>query len=158
MFIINILNKLMVISQCKELNNNIQAQFIYKLLKIFFKSFQGDITPLFLIDENYEKWSNIIINVIKTPISNENVKNTKNVFWKLRRICFQIITRIYQKFSIIITKNYPLKRVWYEIFCLVESYWTDNMKNSTVREKLEQREYNYLSEFATKSASNRLMD
>ena len=93
------------ISQCKDLNNNIQAQFIYKLLKIFFKSFQGDITPLFLIDENYEKWSNIIINVIKTPISNENVKNTKNVFWKLRRICFQIITRIYQKFSQISNKD-----------------------------------------------------
>ena len=38
------------ISQCKDLNNNIQAQFIYKLLKIFFKSFQADITPLFLKD------------------------------------------------------------------------------------------------------------
>jgi len=93
------------ISQCNDLNNNIQAQFIYKILKIFFKSFQGDITPLFLKDENYEKWSNIIINVMKTPISNENVKNKKNVFWKLRKICFQIITRIYQKFSNIENKD-----------------------------------------------------
>ena len=96
------------ISQCKDLNNNIQAQFIYKLLKIFFKSFQADITPLFLKDENYEKWSNIIINVIKTPISNENMKDKKNIFWKLRRICFQIITRIYQKFSNMRNKDLKL--------------------------------------------------
>ena len=90
---------LSIIQQCKDLNNQIQVQFIYKILKIFFKSFQNEITPLFLIDDNYEKWSNIIITIIKNPISNQNIQNKKNIFWKLKTICFQIITKIYKKFS-----------------------------------------------------------
>ena len=98
-------NLLSFIIQCNDLNNPIQVQFIYKILKIFFKSFQGDITPLFLKDENYEQWSNIILTIIKNPISNENLNNSKNIFWKLRRICFQIITRIYQKYSYIQNKS-----------------------------------------------------
>ena len=98
-------NLLSFIIQCNDLNNPIQVQFIYKILKIFFKSFQGEITPLFLKDENYEQWSNIILTIIKNPISNENLNNSKNIFWKLRRICFQIITRIYQKYSYIQNKS-----------------------------------------------------
>ena len=98
-------NLLSFIIQCNDLNHPIQVQFIYKILKIFFKSFQGDITPLFLKDENYEQWSNIILTIIKNPISNENLNNSKNIFWKLRRICFQIITRIYQKYSYIQNKS-----------------------------------------------------
>jgi len=90
---------LSIIQQCKDLNNQIQVQFIYKILKIIYKSFQNEITPLFLIDENYEKWSNIIIIIIKNPISNENIQNKKNIFWKLKTICFQIITKIFQKIS-----------------------------------------------------------
>ena len=93
------------IIQCHDLNNIIQVQFIYKILKIFFKSFQSDITPIFLNDNIFQEWSNIIITIIKNPISNENVNDTKNIFWKLRRICFQIITRIYQKFSYIENQN-----------------------------------------------------
>ena len=90
---------LSIIQQCKDLNNQIQVHFIYKILKIIYKSFQNEITPLFLIDENYEKWSNIIITIIKNPISNQNIQNKKNIFWKLKTICFQIITKIFQKIS-----------------------------------------------------------
>ena len=128
---------LSIIQQCKDLNNQIQVQFIYKILKIFFKSFQNEISPLFLIDENYEKWSNIIITIIKNPISNDNIQNTKNIFWKLKTICFHIITKIYKKlsninnndletFKIILIEKY-IPQYFQIIKTIYENY--DNNKN-----------------------------
>lgn len=56
-----------VLGECKDINNPIQAQFIYKIIKIFFKSFQGAIPASFCNIENYSIWSNYILGYINTP-------------------------------------------------------------------------------------------
>ena len=93
--------------ECKDINNHIQAKFSYKIIKIFFKSFQGAIPELFTQENIFDTWINYIINVIKVPINQENINiNTnKNIFIKLKRICYQTITRIIQKFSKYYSKN-----------------------------------------------------
>ena len=86
--------------KCEDINNSIQAQFAYKILKIFFGSFQGAIPELFTKEEIFSKWVNFIINTIKNPISQNNIDNNKkNIFLKLKRVCYQTITRIIQKSS-----------------------------------------------------------
>ena len=95
--------------ECKDINNQIQAQFAYKIIKIFFGSFQGGIPELFTQEKIFDQWINFIINVIKVPINqnnlNNNINNKKNIFLKLKRVCYQTITRIIQKFSKYTTKN-----------------------------------------------------
>ena len=86
-------------NQCNNYNDKIQAQFMYKLLKIFFKSFQSEIPQLLIQEDVYDKWSNIITNIMKTSISKENLDDKKNIFWKLKKICYQTITRIIQKYT-----------------------------------------------------------
>ena len=85
--------------ECKDINNLIQAQFAYKIIKIFFKSFQGSIPELFVQEKIFEQWINYILNVIKTPLNQNNINNDKTMFFKLKRICYQTITRIIQKYS-----------------------------------------------------------
>ena len=85
--------------ECKDINNLIQAQFAYKIIKIFFKSFQGSIPELFIQEKIFEQWINYILNVIKTPLNQNNINNDKTMFFKLKRICYQTITRIIQKYS-----------------------------------------------------------
>ena len=86
--------------KCEDINNSLQAQFAYKILKIFFGSFQGAIPELFTKEEIFSKWVNFIINTIKNPISQNNIDNNKkNIFLKLKRVCYQTITRIIQKSS-----------------------------------------------------------
>ena len=82
--------------ECKDVNNHIQAKFAYKIIKIFFKSFQGAVPEIFTQENIFDTWINYIINVIKVPISQENIsiKANKNIFIKLKRICYQTITRI----------------------------------------------------------------
>ena len=91
------LNKYLLLSlyECKDINNPIQAQFAYKILKIYFKIFQDIIPKLFSTEEILTKWMDYIINVIKEPINNEN---NQNIFWKLKRIAYQTIARIIRKF------------------------------------------------------------
>ena len=97
--------------ECKDINNGVQAQFAYKIIKIFFKSFQGAIPEFFTQENIFEQWINYIINVIKVPINQENLNNSintsnnKNIFIKLKRVCYQTITRIIQKFSRYSTNN-----------------------------------------------------
>ena len=92
--------------ECKDINNAIQAQFAYKILKIFFKSFQGAIPELFTQEKIFEQWINFITNVIKNPVNESNMNNNKkNIFFKLKRVCYQTITRIVQKFSRYSTNN-----------------------------------------------------
>lgn len=90
-----------VLGQCEDLNNPIQAQFSYKILKIFFKCFQGSIPEFLCEDETYGKWSNSIIKVMQFQIAQNNMENQNNIFWKLKKIAFQTITRIYQKHTLV---------------------------------------------------------
>ena len=94
-------NLLNILSQCNDINLPIQAQFTYKIIKIFFKSFQGCITPIYRNDAIFEQWSAHIIKVIQTPLSPDNAKtNNKSIFWKLKHKCYQLIARIHQKYSV----------------------------------------------------------
>jgi hypothetical protein len=89
--------------ECKDINNSLQAKFSYKIIKIFFMSFQGDIPELFSQENIFSKWVNFIINVIKNPINKINIdtnKNKNNIFLKLKKICYQTIARIIHKFLI----------------------------------------------------------
>ena len=94
---------LVFLNQCANLNDPIQAQFTFKILKIYFKHFQGAVPEFLTNDAVYEKWSLAISKVIQTPLTNENAanKSNKNIFWKLKQIAYQILTRITQKYTII---------------------------------------------------------
>ena len=100
---------LLSLYECKDINENIQANFAYKMIKIFFRSFQGAIPELFTEEKIFDQWINFIINVIKSPIKESNINDKENlrqnIFYKLKRICYQTITRINQKFSKYITKR-----------------------------------------------------
>ena len=90
-----------ILLQCNDINVPVQAQFTYKIIKIFFKSFQGCITPIYRNDAVFEQWSSFIVKVIQTPLSVDNAKtNNKSIFWKLKHLCYQLIARIHQKYSV----------------------------------------------------------
>ena len=94
--------------ECKDINNSLQAKFSYKIIKIFFLSFQGDIPELFTLENIFSKWINFIINIIKTPINQININtnnNKNNIFLNLKKVCYQAISRIIHKFLIFTTKN-----------------------------------------------------
>ena len=94
--------------ECKDINNSLQAKFSYKIIKIFFMSFQGDIPELFTPENIFSKWINFIINIIKNPINQINIdtnNNKNNIFLKLKKVCYQTILRIIYKFLLLTTKN-----------------------------------------------------
>jgi hypothetical protein len=86
-------------NECKNIKNNVEALVMYKFIKIFFKSFQISIPDILKTEEVYEKYSELIVHIIKTPLNQEYVEDKKNIFWKLKRICFQTLTRIVQKYA-----------------------------------------------------------
>ena len=51
---------LVFMNECKGIKNNVEAMVMYKLVKIFFKSFQAEIPPLFKTEEVFSKWSEYI--------------------------------------------------------------------------------------------------
>ena len=95
--------------ECKNINETIQANFAHQIIKIFFRSFQGAMPELFAQEPIFDKWISFIINVIKTPIEVNMINNEnnlrKNIFYKLKRVCYQTITRIIQKYSRYINKK-----------------------------------------------------
>ena len=95
--------------ECKNINEDIQANFAFKIIKIFFRSFQGAIPELFTQENIFDKWINFIINIIKTPINeiniNKEINVRNNIFYKLKRICYQTITRIMEKYSRYLNKK-----------------------------------------------------
>ena len=93
------------INECKGLKNNVEAMVIYKLIKIFFKSFQGDIPELFQTEEVFNNWSEYIVLMIKTPLDQQYIEDKKNIFWKLKHVCFQTLARIIQKYTNLDTKE-----------------------------------------------------
>ena len=87
------------INECKQIKNNVEAMVIYKLVRIFFFFFQGEIPELLKTEQVFGKWSEYIVLIIKTPLQQDNVASKNNIFWKLKRACFQCITRISQKYT-----------------------------------------------------------
>ena len=88
------------IDMCKNMQNNVEALILYKLFKIFLKNFQGSV-PSYIISnlDVYRNWSNYLILILKTPLNNQYINDTNSIFWKLKRVCFQIITRVTQKYK-----------------------------------------------------------
>ena len=86
------------LNQCTNLNDPIQSQFTYKILKIFFKNFQGDIPEIITNEAVFNDYSENIIKCLKFEILDNNLKN--NIFWKLKNISYKIIARITQKYSL----------------------------------------------------------
>ena len=93
------------INECKNLKNNVEAMVIYKFIKIFFKSFQGYIPELLKTEEVYNKYSECIVHIIKTPLNQQYIEDKKNIYWKLKHVCFQTLTRIIQKYTNLSVKN-----------------------------------------------------
>lgn len=79
---------LIILSECEDMNDSIQAKFIYKIIKIYFKSFQGAIPILFTEEDVFPQWMDYIINIIKVPISLNNLNDEKHLFIKIKRICY----------------------------------------------------------------------
>ena len=88
------------VDMCKNMQNNVEALILYKLFKIFLKNFQGSV-PHYIISniDVYRKWSNYLILILKTPLNNQYINDTNSIFWKLKRVCFQIISRVTQKYK-----------------------------------------------------------
>jgi len=98
--LIKINNKLLFfLNECKGLNNNVEAMVVYKLIKIFFKSFQTEIPETFQNKEIFHQWSEFIVLMLKTELKQQYIGDNKNIFWKLKHICFQTLTRIIQKYT-----------------------------------------------------------
>ena len=100
---------LLSLYECKNINEITQANFAYKIIKIFFRGFQGAVPELFIQENIFEKWINFIVNIIKTPIDENNINKgenqRKNIFYKLKRVCYQTVTRIIQKYSRYLSKK-----------------------------------------------------
>jgi hypothetical protein len=98
--LIKINNKLLFfLNECKDLKNNVEAMVVYKLIKIFFKSFQTEIPETFQNKEVFYQWSEFMVLMLKTELKEQYIGDNKNIFWKLKHICFQTLTRIVQKYA-----------------------------------------------------------
>jgi len=103
-YLISFLNNLYT-----NLGNSHAAFIYYKILKIFFKSIQLGASKQLFQEKNFETWNTFIIAAIRFPLSPELLQKTekteeikllnKNIFWKLKKLCFQLIYRIYHKYG-----------------------------------------------------------
>ena len=87
------------IDMCKGIKNNVEAMILYKLFKIFFKNFQGETPSFILNNEIYKNWSFYLVQILKTPVDKNYVEDKNSIFWKLKKICFRIVTRVTQKYK-----------------------------------------------------------
>ena len=87
------------IDMCKGIKNNVEAMILYKLFKIFFKNFQGETPSFILNNEIYKNWSFYLVQILKTPVDKNYVEDKNSIFWKLKKICFKIVTRVTQKYK-----------------------------------------------------------
>ncbi len=103
-YLISFLNNLY-----STLSNSHAAYIYFKILKIFFKSIQLGASKILFEEKNFESWNMFTIAAIRFSLAPELVQKTektdeisllnKNIFWKLKRLCFQIIYRIYHKYG-----------------------------------------------------------
>ena len=84
---------------CKGIKNHVEAMILYKLYKMFLKNFQGSVPSFVINNEVYKNWSLYLVQILKTPIDKNYVEDKNNIFWKLRRICFRIVSRVTQKYK-----------------------------------------------------------
>ena len=104
--LIKVNNKLIFfLNECKNLKNSVEATVVYKLIRIFFKNFQGNVPEIFKNEEVFNSWSEFIVLMIKTPLESQYIEDKKNIFWKIKNICFQTLTRIIQKYTNLTVKN-----------------------------------------------------
>ena len=87
------------IDMCKGIKNNVEAMILYKLYKIFFKNFQGSVPSFILNNEIYKNWSFYLVQILKTPIDKNYIEDKNSIFWKLKKNCFRIVTRVTQKYK-----------------------------------------------------------
>ena len=81
---------LVFMNECKGIKNNVEAMVMYKLVKIFFKSFQAEIPPLFKTEEVFRKWSEYICYVIKALIDQQYLEDKKIFFGSLKIFAFRL--------------------------------------------------------------------
>ena len=88
-----------ILSQCPNSNDPTQAQFIYKIFKIYPKSFQQTNTfPEFLksVDE-FDKLMSYIFFAVQTPIENVDKIEKSSIFWKIKRISYILFELVVNK-------------------------------------------------------------
>ena len=134
--LIKITNRIIFfMKECKKLNNNVEAMVLYKLIKIFFKSFQVNTPELLKTPDVFNEYSEIITHIIKYPLNQQYIEDKKNIFWKLKDLCFQILTRIVQKntncsikekndFQKLIEEKYI--KIYLEIFVVIYKNYNNN--------------------------------
>ena len=126
---------LFFMNECKNIKNNVEAMVMYKLIRIFFKSFQRYIPELLKTKEIFNKYSEYIVHIIKTPLNQQYVGDKKNIYWKLKHACFQTLTRIIQKytnkskdekdeFNINLEKTYI--QIYFELFTVIYKNCNNN--------------------------------
>ena len=86
------------------------AILVKKLLKIYNCSIQISIPKFYMDFNNLSKWFNFFKTILNSKLENgldnktddpeEIDKRTKNVYWKIKYQCFNIIYRIYQKYGV----------------------------------------------------------
>jgi hypothetical protein len=92
-----------------NIENDKSATIILKIIKIFAKSIQVNISPIFVNKENFDNWIKVILIcadskmpedlTVKTTDPAKMEQNNKSIFWKLKFNAFTIILRVYQKYG-----------------------------------------------------------
>ena len=134
--LIKVNNKLIFfLNECKNLKNNVETIVVYKLIKIFFKNFQGNVPEIFQNEELFNSWSEFIVLMIKTPVESQYVGDKKNIFWKIKNLCFQTLTRIIQKYTNLTVKNKSMLQkflenkyiqIYLEVFTVIYKNYKNN--------------------------------
>ena len=94
-------NFIYFIENCNDFNNNYQNLILYKLFRIFIKSFYFKIPNCFKNNKIIiEKWIYKLISIIKINFDNNNDKENILIFNKLKKLSFNILYQLYQKSNI----------------------------------------------------------
>ena len=126
---------LFFLNECKKLNNNVEAMVVYKLIKIFFKSFQSEIPETFQNKDIFNNWSEFMVLMLKFQLNQQYIEDKKNIFWKLKHICFQTLTRIVQKYSnLSVKKKSEFQKIleakyienYYDLFKVIYTNYNNN--------------------------------
>ena len=98
-FISNSINSslLNILYQCIDINNETQAIFVKKILKIYFKNLthSSKLDLLFFqnLIQNFDNFLSFCIHIIQTPVTNNNIN-----YWKSKQISYKFIEVILKKF------------------------------------------------------------
>ena len=97
-YVVNLL--LDILSKSNDLNNQIHCMFIYKIIKIFYKTLihmnNLNIDILFNNNEQFEKLFSFLFFYIQSKIIN---KNFDDIIFKIKEISFNFLEKILRKFT-----------------------------------------------------------